>query len=121
MTKTICVFIVDGDPSARSGLTRLMRKAGHDTRDFASVDDFLATYDPKAPGCLVLDVGTAGPSGDELVARLKAGGFALPIIVVTTDGDTEIQHKARKLKAVGLFRKPVDGTALLDAVNWALK
>jgi FixJ family two-component response regulator len=28
---------------------------------------------------------------------------------------------AQELNAVGFFRKPVDGTALLDAVNWALR
>ena len=25
------------------------------------------------------------------------------------------------MKAAGFFRKPVDGTALLDSINWALK
>jgi FixJ family two-component response regulator len=25
------------------------------------------------------------------------------------------------MKAVGFFRKPVDGTALLDAIDWALR
>jgi FixJ family two-component response regulator len=41
MTGATCVFVVDDDPSARSGLARLVRTAGHDSRGFASVTDFL--------------------------------------------------------------------------------
>ena len=31
------------------------------------------------------------------------------------------RRKAEEMKAVGFFRKPVDGTALLDAIDWALR
>jgi FixJ family two-component response regulator len=45
----------------------------------------------------------------------------LPIIVVTADDDPVPRLKAQKMGAVGFFRKPVDGRALLDAINWALR
>ena len=54
-------------------------------------------------------------------AELKARGLDLPIIVVTADDDPETRRKARRMKAAGFFRKPVDGTALLDAIEWALR
>ncbi len=37
------------------------------------------------------------------------------------DDDPETRDKAKILKATGYFRKPVDGPALLDAINWAFQ
>ena len=62
-----------------------------------------------------------GLSGEELQAELKALGVHLPIIVVTADDDLETRNRAQKMGAAGFFRKPVDGTALLDAIAWALR
>ncbi len=121
MTNATCVFVVDDDPSARGGLARLLRTAGHDVRDFASANEFLDALDPKMSGCLVLDARMPGLSGEELQAELKARGVDLPIIVVTADDDPETRQRALGMGAAGFFRKPVDGTALLDAIRWALR
>ena len=115
------VFVVDSDPSARGGLVRLLGKAGCQARGFASAREFFDTSDPGASGCLVLDPNKPGMSWEGLLAELEALGAHLPIIVITVDDNAATRLKARKLKAVGLFRKPVDGPALLDAVGWALE
>ena len=121
MTRTNYVFVVDDDPSARSGLARLLRTAGHDVRNFATANEFLDSLDPEMTGCLVLDIRMPGLSVEELQAKLEARGTHLPIIVITADDDPEARRKAQNIKAVGFFRKPVDGTALLDAIKWALE
>ncbi len=115
------VFVIDDDPSARKGLARLLRTAGHNVRDFESANDFLDALNPDVSGCLVLDARMPGLTGEELQVELKNRKIYLPIIVVTGDDDTETRKKATQMKAVGFFRKPVDGTALLDAVNWVLR
>jgi FixJ family two-component response regulator len=121
VTNATCVFVVDDDPSARRGLARLLRTAGHDVRDFASANEFLDALDPQVSGCLVLDARMPGLSGEELHQELKGRGVELPIIVVTADDDPEARQRALRMRAAGFFRKPVDGTALLDAIRWALR
>ena len=121
MTNDNCIFLVDDDSSARKGLARLLRAAGYDVRDFASAKDFLDVLGSKASGCLVLDARMSGISNEEVLEELKARNIHLPIIVVTGDDDSETRRKAQKMKAAGFFRKPVDGPALLDAINWALQ
>jgi len=121
MTTTTQVFVVDRDQSARVGLVRLLHRAGHDASGFASTMEFLDALDPGASGCLVLDSETAGPTGKDLQAELKARGMQLPIIMVSSKDNHRIRQGAREMKAVGLYRKPVDGPALLDAVKWALE
>ncbi len=115
------MFVIDDDPSARKGLARLLLTAGHNVRDFESANDFLDALNPDVSGCLVLDARMPGLTGEELQVELKNRKIYLPIIIVTGDDDPETRKKAAKMKAVGFFRKPVDGTALLDAVNWALR
>ena len=115
------VFVVDSDPSARGGLVRLLGKAGCQARGFASAREFFDTSDPGASGCLVLDPNKPGMSWEGLLAELEALGARLPIIVLTADDDAGTRLKAKELKAVGLFHKPIDGPALLDAIGWALE
>jgi FixJ family two-component response regulator len=121
MPTTKCVFVVDDDPSARRGLARLLRTAGLDVREFASAREFLDALGPEPSGCLVLDARMPGLSGEGLHEELMARGVELPIIVVTADDDPSTKLKARKMGAAGFFRKPVDGTALLDSIDWALR
>ncbi len=115
------VFVVDDDRSARRGIARLLRTAGHDVRAFASAEEFLDDFDPETFGCLVLDVRMPGMSGQELQAELAARGVGLPIIVVSADDDSETRKTAHKMNAAAFFRKPVDGSALLDAIEWAAR
>jgi FixJ family two-component response regulator len=121
MTTTAHVFVVDGDPSARGGLVRLLGQAGHDARGFSSAVEFLDAYQAEGLGCLVLDFGDLGLPGEKLLAELKARGAHLPIIVVTAEDDPGTRQRGHNLGAVGYFRKPVDGMALLDAISWALE
>lgn len=125
MVNPINVFLIDDDTSARNGLTRLLRAARYVVQPFLSADDFLNALRSSPMracelcGCLVLDANTSGLSGVDLASELKRHGFRLPIVVVAADNDHATRQKALNMKAIGFFRKPIDGTALLDAVDWA--
>ena len=121
MTDGTIVFVVDDDLSARTGLVRLLRAAGYEVRSFASANEFLSALDPEPSGCLVLDARMPGLSGKELMAELKVRDVHLPVIMVTAEDDPVARKIAQVMKAAGFFRKPVDGTALLDAIDWALR
>jgi FixJ family two-component response regulator len=121
MIEDSIVFVIDDDHSARIGLTGLLRTAGHHIGEFASVNEFLDALNPDISGCIVLDATMPGLCGEELLEELKARGVHLPIIVVSCDDDTETRCNAAKMKAVGFFRKPIDGSALIDAVKWAIR
>ena len=91
---------------------RLLRKAGHDAVGFVSVTGALDALEPGTKGCLVFDSETVGPTTADLRAELKRRGPQLPIIVVSATDDHRTRRNARDLRAVGLYRKPVDGPAL---------
>ena len=115
------VFVIDDDKSARNGLARLVRAAGYNVSTYSSANEFLATLYLNISGCVILDARMPGMSGEELAVQLEKYEGKLSIIFVTADDDPAIKQKAKKMGAAGFFRKPVDGAALLDAIDWAIR
>lgn len=115
------VFVVDDDASARHGLVRLLSATGQNVRNYASLPDFLVALESGMCGCLVLDAEMPGKLGKELLEELQASNTDLSIIVISAKDDRATKRKSWEMKAVGFFRKPVDGTALVDAIEWVLR
>jgi len=115
------VFVVDDYAPGRRSILRLLRAAGLSVAAFASAKEFLAHYDPKAPGCLVLDLAMPALSGLELQSILAEKGSLLPIIFLTAHGDISKSVQAMKRGASDFFTKPVNDEALLAAVRVAIE
>ncbi|UCC53434.1 MAG: response regulator [Anaerolineaceae bacterium] len=115
------VFVVDEDLSARRGIARLLRTAGYDVRDFSSANEFLEALGHETPGCAVLAAELLEVVVHEMQMELGVSGSDLPIIIVTAHDDRQSRRQALRLNAIGYFRKPIDGTALLDAIAWAMQ
>ena len=62
------------------------------------------------------------PAGGGVLERLARSSktSAIPIIVVTGSGDAELERRATEAGAVRVLKKPVEPTALLDAVREAI-
>ena len=121
MNRVDFVFVVDEDLSTRKGMARLIRTASYKVHDFASVNEFIEAVGSDVPGCVILDAGEPRLSSEALLAKLEAIGLNSPIIVVTAYDDPATRQKAEQLNAAAFFRKPVDGPALLDAIEWAMR
>lgn len=115
------IFVVDDDPFVLKGLSRVLRSAGLEVVTFSSPREFLEQHDPRAPGCLVLDLAMPGLNGLELQAALTAEGSAIPIIFLTGHGDIPMSVQAMKGGALDFLTKPVHDEDLLKAVRTALE
>ncbi len=114
------VFVVDDDVSVRESLELLIASAGWRSETFPSGRDFLARPRPSVPCCLLLDVTLPGLSGLELQRHLAARR-EMPIIFITGYGDVPMTVKAMKAGAVEFLTKPLDDSALLDAMRGAIE
>ena len=114
------VFIIDDDPSARRGITRLVRAAGMNAESFASAGDFLTSGRSDGPGCIVLDVRMPEMTGPELQEELDRADYCMPIIFLSAHGDVPTTAKAMKKGAVDFLTKPVDKDDLLEAIRISL-
>jgi FixJ family two-component response regulator len=114
------VFVVDDDAAVRSGLSLLLETAGFEVEAHASAVDFLESFEPGRPGCLLLDVRMPQMSGPELQGELNRRGSLLPIIFLTAHGDVATTAQSFKAGACDFLTKPVESSTLLAAVQAAL-
>jgi FixJ family two-component response regulator len=115
------VSIVDDDESVRESLPDLIRQFGFDVEAFASAEAFLASEFVNDTRCLVLDIAMPGMSGTDLQRELASRRETIPIVFITASGDSTVRRRLLAEGAVECLFKPFSETALLDALNAALR
>ena len=114
------VFIVDDDEAVRDSIAELVMSVGLPAVSFELAQDFLASFDPEQPGCLVLDLRMANMSGLVLQEKLNAIDGRMPIIFISGHGDITDAVKALRRGAIDFVQKPYRDQQLLDSINEAL-
>jgi len=113
---TPLVYVVDDDEAFRDAMRWLLESAGYRVAAYATAEHFLATCDPAAAACAVVDVRMPGMSGLELQEELLQRGSTLPIIFVTAHGDVQTAVSALKKGAVDFIEKPVHDADFLALI-----
>lgn len=111
------VFVVDDDPGVRDALSLFLAASGYPVRDFPSARAFLDEYDPKLPGCLILDMRMPGMNGLELQEEMRCRGYTIPIIFLSAHGDVPIASRAFRAGAVDFLEKPFNDQTLLRRIQ----
>jgi FixJ family two-component response regulator len=121
MTPSSLVSVVDDDESVRESLPDLLKEFGFTARSFSSAEEFLASEYVGQTNCLILDVAMPGMSGPELQRELKLRGQHIPIVFITANRDEAVRPRVLAQGAVACLFKPFSDTALLEALNMALR
>lgn len=111
------VYIVDDDEAVRDSLCWLLEANNYRVRAFPSGESFLAEYDEKRPGVLIVDVRMPGMSGLELQEQLIARKSTMPIVFITGHGDVPMAVSTIKKGAIDFLEKPFDETDLREIVG----
>ena len=115
------IAVVDDEEPIRNALSRLLRFNGLKVETFVSGAGFLESLRDHIPDCLVLDLHMPEPDGFEVESRLARAGFRIPIVVIT-GGDAPKDRQCMTERGVAAFlQKPLDGQALLVAIDCATK
>jgi two-component system, LuxR family, response regulator FixJ len=119
-TETV-VYLVDDEFAVRDSLALLIESTGQAVRSFQSAEFFLNNYDPKLPGCLLLDVRMPSMSGLELQDELLRRNISIPIIFISGHAGIPDSAKAFRAGAVDFLEKPFDNEILLERIEEAIK
>jgi len=121
MTKSKArVLVVDDEPSARSGLEKLLRQDGYLVETAPDGPTALAIAAERPPDVAVTDLKMPGMDGVELLSKLREQDADLPVIVVTAFGEVASAVRAMRAGADDYLTKPVDFDALLLSLERAL-
>lgn len=111
------LLVVDDDTTFARVLADAFDKRGFAVRLAHNVAEGLAAANEESPEYAVVDLKMPGPSGLELVARLKQLDENTRIVVLTGYASVATAVEAIKLGAVHYLTKPADADEVLAAFS----
>jgi two-component system, NtrC family, nitrogen regulation response regulator GlnG len=114
------VWIVDDDRSIRWVFEKALDREGIACSSFASAQEAMAALAGGPPQVLVSDIRMPGPSGLELLHKVKQEHPAVPVIVMTAYSDLESAVAAFQGGAFEYLPKPFDVDQAVDLIRRAL-
>lgn len=120
-TERPLISVVDDDVSVRESLPDLVTEFGYVARAFSSAEEFLSSDCVDETRCLILDVFMPGMTGPDLQRELKLRQQRIPIVFMTAKKNEAVRPQVLEQGAEECLFKPFSDTALLDAVNAALR
>jgi two-component system response regulator FixJ len=121
MSDKTVIHVIDDDAAMRDSLAFLLDVNGFEPQVYESADAFLKGTSVDVVRCVISDIRMPGMTGVELVRKLKGGGSACAVILITGHGDVALAVDAMKAGAVDFIEKPFDDKALLGAICSALE
>jgi DNA-binding response OmpR family regulator len=109
------ILLVDDDAEICEFLVTLLELEGMKARvahTAAEALDGLGQAD-----AVLLDVAMPGLDGLELCRRMRASGYAQPILVVSARPGPDLPRKAAEAGANGFVRKPFDNAERVDRIR----
>jgi YesN/AraC family two-component response regulator len=79
----------------------------------------LETFKRERPGIVLTDIKMPGKDGLSILKRIKEMRPETEVIVITGHGDKDLADRAFELEASDFLNKPLDTTALNDALKKA--
>ena len=114
------IIVVDDDPAMLSGVGRLLKQHGYDTRLFASAEAFKRYNDYERAACIILDVNLNDGSGIELRRGLEAAGIDVPVIYMTANDSPAVRAEALQSGCLAYLEKPFPAKSLIEPLKRGL-
>jgi CheY-like chemotaxis protein len=114
------VLIVEDDGRIRAELEAAVRGGGHEVETAPDGKAALRTYAARPYDLVITDIFMPEQDGIGVIMQLKKARRDLPIIAISEVSELlgdDFLRTARMLGAARTFRKPVDASALLRAVE----
>ena len=119
MEERLRVIVIDDDDVDRMAVRRSLKASGIDADVTEATDaaSALALLHSTPFDCALCDFRMPGSDGLELLRRLRAEGFSIPVIMLTGFGDEQTAVELMKAGASDYLAKPVNTEQLLFALR----
>jgi FixJ family two-component response regulator len=114
------IYVVDDDASVRDALSVVLTLEGFHVSGFAEGNSFLAAVRQHQPACIILDVHMPGRSGLDILKELQNQHCAVPLFIISGQGDIPMAVDAIKNGALDFIEKPFNAVTLVTRVREAI-
>lgn len=115
------ILVVDDEPAIRRLLRTSLSSQGFQVLEAADGKHALAEIERSQPDLVILDLGLPDISGLDLIRIVRAGGSAIPILVLSSRADETGKVEALDLGADDYVTKPFGTGELFARVRAALR
>jgi FixJ family two-component response regulator len=110
------IAVIDDDLRILESLVNLLASFGYKAESYRSAEQFLTSGALSRTSCIITDVEMRQMSGLGLLQHLKSNNCTVPVIIITGKPSARSEGFYLENGAVGFFRKPVDGDALVELI-----
>jgi FixJ family two-component response regulator len=111
------ITVIDDDLRVLESLVNLLRSFGYSAESYQSAEQFLGSGALSRTSCIITDVEMRQMSGLGLLQYLKNSNCTVPVIIITGKPSARSEAFYLESGAVGFFRKPLDGDALVELIG----
>jgi FixJ family two-component response regulator len=111
------IAVIDDDLRVLESLINLLASCGYRAEGYCSAEQFLESGGLQKSSCVVTDVEMRQMSGLALLQHINNTEDPLPVVIITGKPSENSEVFYLDKGAVGFFRKPVDGDALVDLLK----
>ena len=115
------VLIVDDDEAVRFGVSEALRLHGYEVEAASDGEQALERLAARGFEAVLSDISMPGMSGVELLRRVRALDFDLPVILLTADPRLETAIQAVESGALRYLEKPVSTAQIAKALETAVR
>ncbi|TVR21626.1 MAG: response regulator [Anaerolineaceae bacterium] len=116
------VLIVEDSPEVAEIIKVAFRRTELEIHHEANALNALTYLQSHKPDVIILDLGMPGMSGWEFLRNIRSQDHLsdIPVIILTAHTDHENRKTGRLLRVSAYLQKPIDLTALRNAIDDAL-
>lgn len=111
------ILIVDDEPQLRLLYAEFLGLLGYKACTARNGAEALTMAELERPQLVLLDVEMPGMNGIEVLCRLRAGGFAGPVLLMSGSWSEAVLERTRELDVVDIVSKPFGLSQLQQAVQ----
>lgn len=113
------VLTVDDSKTMRDMIAFTLRQAGYEVIEATDGKNALEALAQSKVDCIITDLNMPEMDGLELIRRLRANAAygATPILMLTTESDSEKKNDGRAAGATGWLVKPFNPEKLVQTVS----
>jgi FixJ family two-component response regulator len=114
------IAVIDDDLPVLESLVNLLASNGYKAEAYSSAEQFLGADGLSRTSCIITDVEMQQMSGLGLLDHVRKANSPVPVVIITGKPSENSATFYLERGAVGFFRKPVDGDALVDLLTFLL-